>query len=172
MSVARLNFSHGDHKVYIIQRLQHILIYIYIYISIYIYIRTHSTLFNRSLYHVHSRHCIPPTSITFICLFYYVMRILIYSLLSCSQKLHTLVRIIKHIHCLIAPETYQYHEDSIRAVREASEALNEPIAIALDTKGPEIRTGYIRGADVVRECAHLHVCAHFSCMYISIYIGM
>ena len=43
---------------------------------------------------------------------------------------------------------FQYHQTSINNVREA-EALTEkngrlrPIAIALDTKGPEIRTGIL-----------------------------
>lgn len=45
----------------------------------------------------------------------------------------------------------QYHEQTIKNVREACESFEpgsiqyRPIGIALDTKGPEIRTGLIRG---------------------------
>lgn len=48
--------------------------------------------------------------------------------------------------------THEYHEGTIKNVREAERLLNEEIApdirhtaIALDTKGPEIRTGLLRG---------------------------
>ena len=45
---------------------------------------------------------------------------------------------------------FKYHGGTIQNVREACELLkdgpfNRPIAIALDTKGPEIRTGLIKG---------------------------
>lgn len=43
--------------------------------------------------------------------------------------------------------TYDYHGGSIKNIREAVKNLNDrPVAIALDTKGPEIRTGLIKGS--------------------------
>ncbi|KAI5106062.1 pyruvate kinase PKLR isoform X1, partial [Silurus meridionalis] len=47
--------------------------------------------------------------------------------------------------------THEYHRESIRNIREAVESLTAdpmtygPVAIALDTKGPEIRTGLVQG---------------------------
>jgi pyruvate kinase len=40
--------------------------------------------------------------------------------------------------------TYEYHAKLIRLVREAPAAEGVPVALILDTKGPEIRTGIIR----------------------------
>uniref|UniRef100_A0A4W5R0S9 Pyruvate kinase barrel domain-containing protein n=1 Tax=Hucho hucho TaxID=62062 RepID=A0A4W5R0S9_9TELE len=48
----------------------------------------------------------------------------------------------------------QYHGENIKNIREAVETITtdplyyRPVAIALDTKGPEIRTGLVRGVIV------------------------
>lgn len=40
--------------------------------------------------------------------------------------------------------THEYHEGTINNVRVAAKEFNKPIAIALDTKGPEIRSGILK----------------------------
>lgn len=53
--------------------------------------------------------------------------------------------------------SYEYHQSVIDNARAAAAQLKSkrPIAIALDTKGPEIRTGLMAGdADVPIEAGH------------------
>lgn len=41
--------------------------------------------------------------------------------------------------------TYEWHQNAMERIRRISSELNVPVAIMLDTKGPEIRTGLIDG---------------------------
>ncbi len=45
--------------------------------------------------------------------------------------------------------TYEDHEKQINLIKEARKRQNTPIAIMLDTKGPEIRTGLLKNGDEV-----------------------
>jgi Pyruvate kinase len=45
--------------------------------------------------------------------------------------------------------TYEEHAEKIRLIKQVRKDLNKPIAIMLDTKGPEIRLGKIREGSIV-----------------------
>ena len=47
---------------------------------------------------------------------------------------------------------YEFHRSAIENVREVQRTQpGRPVAIALDTKGPEIRTGIVRGEEIFFE---------------------
>jgi pyruvate kinase len=56
--------------------------------------------------------------------------------------------------------SHEYHAGTIRNIRQAVASYSEkigmehPLAIALDTKGPEIRTGLLAGVRIRFECSH------------------
>ncbi|CAO2634771.1 Pyruvate kinase PKM [Lemmus lemmus] len=59
--------------------------------------------------------------------------------------------------------THEYHAETIKNVRAATESfasdpiLYRPVAVALDTKGPEIRTGLIKGEVELKKGATLKI---------------
>ncbi len=56
--------------------------------------------------------------------------------------------------CIDSLSVSQYHAETIKNIREAVETITsdllyyQPVAIALDTKGPEIRTGLVKGVNM------------------------
>ena len=78
------------------------------------------------------------------------------------MKKHTALRNIDVHVCTCVPSvcvyvliTFQYHVETIANVREAAqEEWPHAVAIALDTKGPEIRTGLLEG--VSKAHTHMH----------------
>lgn len=59
-----------------------------------------------------------------------------------------------HVLISILSVLCQYHGETIKNIREAVETVTSdllyyrPVAIALDTKGPEIRTGLVKGVNM------------------------
>lgn len=59
--------------------------------------------------------------------------------------------------------SYEYHGETIDNIRKAVENYSKkqgiihPLAIALDTKGPEIRTGLLEGVRIITIEYHLQV---------------
>lgn len=70
-----------------------------------------------------------------------------------SQKVGTLKELIAEgmtvARMNFSHGSYDYHYQTIQNVRKASQETGIPVAIALDTKGPEIRTGLFKDHQVV-----------------------
>ena len=70
-------------------------------------------------------------------------------LFTCSGLSFSHVLILR-----LPPCVSQYHGETIKNIREAVETITSdplyyrPVAIALDTKGPEIRTGLVKGVNI------------------------
>lgn len=67
------------------------------------------------------------------------------------KEVDTLMKMMKEGMCVarlnFSHGDYETHAESIRRIREADEKVpNRSLAIALDTKGPEIRTGLLKGS--------------------------
>ena len=71
-----------------------------------------------------------------------------------SNKVETLVKLIQNGMCIarmnFSHGDHAYHAKTIVSVREAqTHCPGRSICIALDTKGPEIRTGLLKGVSDV-----------------------
>ena len=70
-----------------------------------------------------------------------------------THSLHHSLTLIHSLTNALSPSLFffslslfiQEHQETIADIREASELQGKSIAIALDTKGPEIRTGAMKG---------------------------
>lgn len=80
---------------------------------------------------------------------------------------HIVLDILKFSIFNIMPLIIQYHAETIKNVREATESFGNgsvdyrPIAIALDTKGPEIRTGLIKGVSSCQIATTRHFLVYY-----------
>ncbi|OBS83672.1 hypothetical protein A6R68_22344 [Neotoma lepida] len=78
-----------------------------------------------------------------------------------SRSVEMLKKMIKSgmnvAHLNFSHGTHEYHAEPIKNVRAATESFTSdpilywPIAVALDTKGPEIQTGLIKGSSPAEE---------------------
>eukprot|EP01147_Barroeca_monosierra_P002630 gene2630-5532_t len=68
-----------------------------------------------------------------------------------SRSVDTLVQLMQAGLCIarlnFSHGDHKYHSETIANIRAASKLHDKPIAVALDTKGPEIRTGHLDGSD-------------------------
>jgi len=53
--------------------------------------------------------------------------------------------------------SHEYHKETLDNLREASRMTGKLCAVLLDTKGPEIRTGTLKGGQVRAEDGHCSV---------------
>ncbi|KAG0333123.1 Pyruvate kinase, partial [Podila horticola] len=77
------------------------------------------------------------------------------SSIICTIGMELVLRVLS-THSNFSHGTYEYHKSVIDNTRKsASSSPGRPVAIALDTKGPEIRTGLMAsGADVPFVAGH------------------